>query len=104
VLEFALGQKDVVFGVVIDVPYNAHHSERLYHLDINITHVSRAFLFESIKVTDLLDLVDDWIESLAESVSPLVRVWLKLYQALTLDLYVNQPCFLIWMEYKPVTH
>ena len=88
--------------MLIDIPDDAHHSDRSDVSDSDIREVRRAYLSESLSQTQFLDRIQDWIKAEAELVGRLSRGWLEFDETTDQNFHVEELGLRIGPKPEPV--
>jgi hypothetical protein len=87
--------------MLIDIPYDAHHSQGLDVPDLDIRQVGRAHLLQTPLKAQSLNLVKNWIKLLTKLVCGFSSAWLQLYELPDEDVHVENLGLLVGMEAEP---
>ena len=95
--------------MLIDIPYDAHHSQGFDVPDLDTRQVGRAHLLQTPLKAQSLNLVENWIKLLTKLVRGFRRVGLQLYELPDEDVHIKDLGLLVGLETEPraiwiVTH
>jgi hypothetical protein len=89
--------------VLVDIPYDPHHGQRLDVPDPDVREVRGAHLSEIVRKAQFLNGIQDRVQVLAELVRCLGGCRLELYEPTDQDVHIKEASLLVRLETQPGT-